>query len=102
MVAYYGCLMAIGIADVWGGEIAATLGIGYAVLGGLGIRYRVRQQHSDESVIMVGLAFLSAAQGIVLWLGESPDGGLAEILAALRLVVAPLMMWEHSQLLRRA
>lgn len=68
MVAYYGCLMAIGIASMWGGEIAATLGIGYAVLGGLGIRYRVRQQHSDESVIMV----------------------------------APLMMWEHSQLLRRA
>ena len=101
MVTYYAALVCIGIASLWGGQVAAILGLGYAVLGALGAHCRWRGERADESVIMVSLAVLSAAQGAVLWIGESPDGGLAEILTVLRLMVAPLMMVEHSRLLRR-
>ena len=44
----------------------------------------------------MGLAVLSAWQGIVLWVGESPDGGLAEELASLRLLIAPIMMVDYA------
>ena len=56
----------------------------------------------QESWAIVALAILSAGQGAALWAGDSPDGGVEHLLAAVRLVVvAPLMMIEHARLLQR-
>lgn len=102
MVAYYAALALVGVASMTLGTLpATTFGAGYAVGGALGIAARWRHRHRDEAWVIVGLAVLSCWQGLVLWVGESPDGGLAEILTSLRLMIAPLMMIDYAARLSR-
>jgi hypothetical protein len=101
MVAYYAALIVIGVASLWLGVPAAlTFGGGYVVAALAGLVLRLRRHRREEAWVVVALAILSLGQALALWLGESPDGGLAEILTAARLGVAPLMMVDYAALLR--
>jgi len=103
MVAYYVALIVIGVASLTLDAVGAVaFGAGYAVTSTAGLVWRVRRMPHQESWAIVALAILSAGQGAALWAGDSPDGGVEHLLAAVRLVVvAPLMMIEHACLLQR-
>ncbi len=97
MVAYYAALALLGAASLTLATLpAVAFGVGYVAGGALGVHARWRRHHHDEAWVIVGLAVLSAWQGIVLWVGESPDGGLAEVLTSLRLMIAPIMMTDYA------
>ena len=102
MLAYYGALIVIGIASLWLGVPAAlTFGAGYIFAASAGLVLRLRRRPHEETYAVVALAILSLGQALSLWLGESPDGGLAEILTSARLGVAPLMMIDYAVMLHR-
>lgn len=102
MVAYYVALIVIGVASLTLDAVGAVaFGAGYAVTSTAGLVWRVRRMPHQESWAIVALAILSAGQGAALWAGDSPDGGVEHLLAAVRLAVAPLMMIEHACLLQR-
>lgn len=102
MIAYYATLVAIGVASLRAGiPSAAIFGAGYVMCGIAGLAFRWTRQDRQEAWTIIAMAVLSAGQGLALWLGESPDGEAAEILVALRLLAAPLMMIEHAFLLYR-
>lgn len=97
MGAYYAALAVLGAASLTLATLPAmAFGAGYVAGGALGVRARWSRRHHDEAWVIVGLAVLSAWQGIVLWVGESPDGGLAEVLTSLRLMIAPIMMTDYA------
>ena len=102
MLAYYGALIVIGIASLWLGVPGAlTFGAGYIFAASAGLVLRLRRRPHEEAFAVVALAILSLGQALSLWLGESPDGGLAEILTSARLGVAPLMMIDYAVMLHR-
>lgn len=102
MVAYYVALILIGLASLWlGAPAALTFGAGYIFAAAAGLVLRLRKRRHEEAYAVVALAILSLGQALSLWLGESPDGGLAEILTSARLCVAPLMMIDYAVLLHR-
>ena len=102
MLASYGALIVIGIASLWLGVPGAlTAGAGYIVAASAGLVLRLRRRPHEEAFAVVALAILSLGQALSLGLGESPDGGLAEILTSARLGVAPLMMIDYAVMLHR-
>ena len=102
MLAYYGALIVIGIASLWLGVPGAlTFGAGYIFAASAGLVLRLRRRPHEEAYAVVALAILSLGQALSLGLGESPDGGLAEILTSARLGVAPLMMIDYAVMLHR-